>query len=294
MQESSQGLLTSARSRPSPCGSPLLYSADNLSLYYAREQPKRGEAHAHDDIQLSFPLSGAYRAAWEMTGGWRRQMTMAPGTLLLCAPQQPHTIEVSQEMDLAVLWLPAPFVARTAQELAVPGSVEITDTGGAQDPLLQHLCLALLAEVRQNPAPARLYMDAAADLLAAHLTRRHSAREGTAERDTGGLSPRRLKLVLSYIQEHLDQDIALADLAGASGLSPSHFGPLFRRSTGLPPYQYVLIQRIEWAKGLLGGGSLSIGEVAVRTGFCDQSQFARQFKRHVGLTPKAYAAQSQH
>ena len=291
MQESSQGLLTPTP--PSPCGSPLLYSADNLSLFYAREQPKRGATHAHDDIQISFPLNGAYRAAWETTAGRQRQMTMAPGTLLLCAPQQPHTIEVSQEMDLAVLWLPAPFVARTAEELAVPGPVEVTDAGGAQDPLLQHLCLALLAEVRQNPAPARLYMAAAADLLAAHLTRRHFTRKGAAERNTGGLSPRRLKLVLAYIQEHLDQDIALADLAGVSGLSPSHFGPLFRRSLGLPPYQYVLIQRIERAKRLLCGGSLSVGEVAAQTGFCDQSQFARQFKRHVGLTPKAYAAQSQ-
>ena len=55
---------------------------------------------------------------------------------------------------------------------------------------------------------------------------------------------------------------------------------------GLPPYQYVILRRVERAKQLLEGGTdLSLAEVAADAGFSDQSQFARHFKRLVGVTP---------
>jgi len=271
-----------------PCAKPLLYRADNLSLYHAQEGPNRGASHDHEDMQIALPISGPLHMAWQTAGGRRRQQTVPPGTPCLSASRQPHAVGLGQETELAVVWLPAPFLARTAEELGTPGPVEIAHCGETQDALLQQLCLALLAEVRQARTPVRLYVDAMANLVAARLVRQHSAQGGAAAEITGGLSPRRLRLVRAYVQEHLERDIALADLAEVAGLSPSHFGPLFRRSVGTTPYQYVLARRIERAKSLLRAGRLSVGEVALQVGFCDQSQFTRQFKRQVGLTPRAF------
>jgi AraC-like DNA-binding protein len=53
----------------------------------------------------------------------------------------------------------------------------------------------------------------------------------------------------------------------------------------LPPHQYVIARRAERAKQLLQGGDLSLAEVAAHSGFSDQSQFTRHFKRLVGVTP---------
>ena len=59
-----------------------------------------------------------------------------------------------------------------------------------------------------------------------------------------------------------------------------------RRPPGSPPHQDVLAHRVERAKQLLqGDGDLSLGQVAARTGFSDQSHFSHHFKRLVGVTP---------
>ena len=276
------------RGRLAPCGDPLLYAADNMSLYHAHEKPKEGQEHSHDEIQIALPLGGSFHAAWQTAGGHGRQQQVPPGSLSLSSSRQPHTIRVQQETELAVIWLPAPLIARTAHELTPHGSAEIADSNALQDHLLRHLCLSLLTEVRQSHPPARLYVDAVANLLAAHLVRHHSV-GGAVVHETGGLSPRALRRVTDYIREHLDQDISLADLASIAHLSESRFGFLFRQSTGLSAYQYLLTRRIERAKDLLCVGRLSVGEIALQVGFCDQSQFTRQFRKRVGVTPKAYA-----
>jgi AraC family transcriptional regulator len=75
-------------------------------------------------------------------------------------------------------------------------------------------------------------------------------------------------------------------MAAVARLSVYHFARQFKRATGLPPHQFVILRRIERAQQLLqGGGDLSLAEVALRAGFSDQSQFSHHFKRLVGVTP---------
>jgi AraC-like DNA-binding protein len=79
---------------------------------------------------------------------------------------------------------------------------------------------------------------------------------------------------------------SLAQMAAAAHLSAYHFARQFKRATSLPPHQYVILRRVERAKQLLQAGiALSLAEVALRTGFSDQSQFTHHFKRLVGVTP---------
>src|SRR5262249_10400869 len=86
---------------------------------------------------------------------------------------------------------------------------------------------------------------------------------------------------------------ALADMAGVVGLNPYHFARQFKAATGLPPHQYVIARRVERAKELLQAGTAaSLAEVALRAGFCDQSQFTRHFKRLVGVTPGQFRTPS--
>jgi AraC family transcriptional regulator len=68
----------------------------------------------------------------------------------------------------------------------------------------------------------------------------------------------------------------------------AYFIRLFKQSTGLTPYQYVLQQRIERAKQLLRQGNRAIADVALECGFTSQSNFTRAFRRATGMTPKAY------
>ncbi|WP_293195812.1 MULTISPECIES: helix-turn-helix domain-containing protein [unclassified Microcoleus] len=104
----------------------------------------------------------------------------------------------------------------------------------------------------------------------------------------GGLPQRQLLQVLEYINEHLSQDIKLADLAALLGMSQFHFSHMFKVAVGIAPYQYLLQQRIERAKELLQQKERSIAEIALECGFNSHSHLSKQFRQLTGMTPTAY------
>jgi AraC family transcriptional regulator len=106
--------------------------------------------------------------------------------------------------------------------------------------------------------------------------------------DEGGLPQRQLQQILEYIHAHLERDIKLADLAGATGMSQFHFSHLFKQSIGTSPYQYLLQQRIERAKQLLKQTDRSIIDIAFECGFNSHSHLSKQFRQLAGTTPKSY------
>jgi AraC family transcriptional regulator len=102
----------------------------------------------------------------------------------------------------------------------------------------------------------------------------------------GALPRARLRAIVEYIEEHLDASPTLEQMAALARLSPNYFASQFKRATGLPPHQYVILRRVERAKQLLQtGGEFSLAGVAAHAGFSDQSQLSHHFKRLVGVTP---------
>src|SRR5262249_24566959 len=107
-------------------------------------------------------------------------------------------------------------------------------------------------------------------------TIRHVLAPRSPARGRDGTLPRgRLRAVVEYIEEHLDPGPTLEQMAAAARLSVYHFARQFKTATGLPPHQYVILRRVERARQLLQAGTdLSLAEVALHAGFCDQSQFS--------------------
>jgi AraC family transcriptional regulator len=96
---------------------------------------------------------------------------------------------------------------------------------------------------------------------------------------------RKLKSVLSYIEDNLGRDLGLSEIADTVGLSVSHFKVLFRKSLGIPPHQYLIRRRVERAAMQLRRGDMPIGQIAIENGFCHQSHLALHTRRVLGLTP---------
>jgi len=112
----------------------------------------------------------------------------------------------------------------------------------------------------------------------------------TAETSTsnrGGLAPRLVQRLREYIELRLGESISLNEMAESAGLSVFHFTRAFGQSFGMPPHRYLLHRRISQAQRLLRETDLSLSEIALSTGFSDQSHFARHFRRVTGLTPTA-------
>ena len=73
--------------------------------------------------------------------------------------------------------------------------------------------------------------------------------------------------------------------AAVSGLSTYHFIRAFSKTFAVPPHQYVLDQRLDFAENLLLDGRMSIAEVAHLAGFSSQSHFTTVMKKYRGVTP---------
>ncbi|MCF5143957.1 helix-turn-helix transcriptional regulator [Pseudomonas sp. WS 5532] len=105
---------------------------------------------------------------------------------------------------------------------------------------------------------------------------------------TGGLCPRRERVAKQLILANLGESLAIADLAQACALSRSHFSRAFKCTTGLSPQEWIRQQRIQRAKELITGSSLSLTQISVECGFCDQAHFCHMFTRSEGVNPMTW------
>jgi AraC-like DNA-binding protein len=105
---------------------------------------------------------------------------------------------------------------------------------------------------------------------------------------TGGLSSGALRRVRAYVDAHLGSAIEVRTLSGIAGLSLWHFARSFKTSVGMTPRAYLLLRRVEHARDLLTQSDLPLAQIALASGFCDQSHFSRSFRQHVGVSPLAF------
>jgi AraC-like DNA-binding protein len=97
-----------------------------------------------------------------------------------------------------------------------------------------------------------------------------------------------LQKVIEHVESHFVDEIDADGLAKLAGLSVPQFNRLFRRVLRLSPMEYVLSLRVQEAQRLLATTRMSLGEIAVATGFYDQSHFTKRFRKLAGMTPSEY------
>ncbi|PZV13656.1 MAG: DNA-binding response regulator [Leptolyngbya sp.] len=103
-----------------------------------------------------------------------------------------------------------------------------------------------------------------------------------------GLPASKLRKVLDYVDDHLNQELSLETMASEVGLTTYYFARLFKQSTGKSFHQYVIYQRVEPSKQLLQQSESAIAQIAAECGFANPSPPALHFKRIVGVTPKNF------
>jgi AraC family transcriptional regulator len=173
---------------------------------------------------------------------------------------------------------------------AAPLARSVRYVCGEQDEVVNQIGLSVLSEMTTPTAAGRMFVETASLLLAARLLHAHwdagSVRLPIERRHR--LDERRLRRVFDYVEEHLADDIAVADLANVASLSIFYFTRAFSAAVGMPPHRYVSQRRLEWARTMIAAGGTSIAEMAFLCGFSSQSSFTRAFRRATGLTPAMY------
>lgn len=100
-----------------------------------------------------------------------------------------------------------------------------------------------------------------------------------------------LELAIGYINEYFLTEISPEQLASITNYSYHRFRHIFKNAMGIPPKQYVIAKRLEYAKTLLANSPASVTEIGYQCGFSCTSLFIKQFKKNTDVTPAQYRKQ---
>ncbi len=101
------------------------------------------------------------------------------------------------------------------------------------------------------------------------------------------LSPE-IDVLKRYIQQHIDEDIPVEEIASEINISVRQLQRLLRAELDKTPKQYITILKLEKAEDLLRNSQYTVSEIAFKCGFADPSYFGSVFKKYFGITPAEY------
>lgn len=116
-----------------------------------------------------------------------------------------------------------------------------------------------------------------------------------ANKDQFPIPEKHIKAEVYAVQQYIDQnfreDLKVSDLANKFYINVYYLTHSFKELTGYSPKQYILLNKLSYAKSLLADRELSIEQIAIKAGFYDSSSFIRSFKKEYGKTPNSYRNQ---
>jgi len=196
--------------------------------------------------------------------------------------------EWKSKLNFLVMTLAPDFLDGIAERTfgAAAAPVQLWHEDGRHDPLINNVAAALLRELLARDAATRAFIESLATVLGVHLIRYYAQSPLTKSESTP--VHRAVSAAVDFIREHYAEEVTLAEMAKAAGISPFHLTRIFKKSLGMSPHQYLIEVRVHSANALLAAGTdhPSLAEVAAAVGFSDQSHLTRQFKRILGTTPK--------
>jgi AraC family transcriptional regulator len=201
-------------------------------------------------------------------------------------PRGATTRAVTDENSLIHIFHDPEIYRQAEREIGSSRPIDFDFMPDVAEPRLIELAHMLANEVDSPGFGERMLVEGLSYAIAVHITRLAA---GIRPPRPGALSPERLARVVEFINTHLsDGELSLHDLAGVVCLSTYQFGRAFKYATNETPHQFVLKQRVEFAKALLRERRLSLSEIACCAGFADQAHFSNRFRQLVGFTPKQY------
>ena len=241
-----------------------------------------------DHYVLTYHLSGpaAYRHDVDDKGKARY------GALSLQRPGSGGQFSTDGVVEYAHYYFTQGLVCEVARETGLEAGAEPEDFFAMVEPTLARDAEAyLFRAIDADDPPASIEMDGRAYFIIAGLLR---LTHKVAKEQPGATSVDRndLRRVLDMIEARLGDPLRLSDLASAMNTSPFHFSRVFKDALGETPWQYVKRRRAEHAVELIRKTStLSLSEIAFRTGYSSQSHMTRHIKKQTGRTPGQHRAE---
>lgn len=230
--------------------------------------------HRHDTYAVGITLAGVQ--AFDYRGAYRYSL---PGQVVVLHPDELHDGRAgdSQPFQYKTAYVAPAIIQQVLGGRALP----FIEGGVSNDPRLQRVVKNLLDDL-VSPLDTFQSEQAILDLTAALLLVGGAELPNCMQDHTAVLRAR------DYIEANLHGALSLADLEQAAQCDRWQLSRDFRTLLGASPYRYVIFRRLDLARELMANGD-ELAQVALASGFADQSHFTRHFKKAYGVTPRFWA-----
>jgi AraC-like DNA-binding protein len=235
--------------------------------------------HSHDTYTLALTTSGVQ--SFHYRGQLRHSL---PGEVVILHPDETHDGQAGTESPFAYRAITINPVE--VQNILQGSSLPFLPGGVTNHPNFVQIARQLLAELHRPLETLEQQ-----ELIFAFANCLQQSTSGSVQHTRANYQA--IKRVREYIDDMmsihstLSVDISLDELAAISQYSKWQVTRDFRSLYGTTPYRYITVKRLQKAKKLLELG-LPLVQVAIDSGFADQSHFTRQFKQCFGTTPKVW------
>lgn len=257
------------------------------------ETPPLVEFHQHPFYEIFFFLSGNVNYIIE-----GRNYKLRPGDLLLTGNSDIHRPDIhpGRPYERIVIWLADDFfdylqdfydedftacftdAALKDYRLIRPDSERIAH--------LKNLFLQMQQAKHGQERGSRALTTAYLIEFLVYVSRAYYDAPDSVQKDV--TENEKINQVITYINEHITENLNLDALAVRFFTSKYYFSRQFKQFTGLSLYQYIMKKRLIIARNLLRAGS-SVMDSCFQCGFNDYSNFLKAFKREFGQNPGSYS-----
>jgi AraC-like DNA-binding protein len=214
-------------------------------------------------VQLVQPGSCLKLPGQRCVGGWRSAMTVR------------HLLVGTHQFEM---FLGEPFRSDRIR----PCEPAVHNNPQSESRIIDQILEALAYDLRDGSPAGPVFAQTA---VCAVLRRLVGSPARSSSRPVLGQRDGKVRRALEQIHANLGARITLLDIAGDLNVSVQYLCRAFKRDVGMTPYQYIITQKVKFARDLLIHSDLSLSQIALRSGFNDQSQMSTRLKRVLGISP---------
>jgi AraC-like DNA-binding protein len=231
---------------------------------------------------------------WERGKFIMKADVQAGATYLYDLKRDPRYV-INKPFHSLFFYVPRSSLDGMAEQFGAPrvGDLSCELGVGHDDAVIRHLGGSLREGLRRPHETNQLFVDHMLLALTAHVAQTYGGLRRQADPARGGLASWQAKRACERLEADLGGKLTLEQIAAEFDLSVSHFSRAFRISTGLPPHQWLVRQRVKAAQQLMTVRDLPLSEIAISAGFANQSHFTRVFSAVVGISPAVWRRETQ-
>ncbi len=265
---------------------PKLFVRVNKRGYY--KQGTKCDLHCHDEIEFLIVYDGEYTVGVDGT-----EYSVKAGEIAFINSGVPHTTLTPVRAESSLIQFKELDYINSELYAEIKYSKALISAANPPIVILKDSDISasleeVLEETDKNEPASDFFIKSAIHKTLGHLYRKGILTDPSELLDMKSIQ--KVMPVMTYVNEHFDEDISLSQVSEMLNFDESYFCRLFKSATGTTFTEYLNLVRVRKAEKLLKKTSNSILEISEAVGFSSVSYFNRIFKKNRHLSPRAYRA----